>query len=351
MSQNPIPARPRQLGSRADLARRVSVHGMSIETLLLLALPASGKSELRRYLESLDPQVARDDLGIGPTVQIDDYPYVHMMRRIGEEVRAAGDEPVFFASNNDPFLDARDWGTLIHLVNFDYDDLSDPPDAPISGAAARWLFARIDRARQMAGIPPAIDPLGSLTRKRLESTLEEEARRLFNDKVAAIPEDLEGRTVVIEFARGGPEGSSLPLAPPYGYGYALSQLSEDILARASILYVWVEPEESRRKNVERAVPGLAGDASILHHGVPESVMRGDYGIDDLMWLLAEGGGSFVITERQDQRYALPTGVFDNRGDLTSFLRNEPEEWSRFELQQLHQELVNATAGIRATQKP
>ena len=126
-------------------------------------------------------------------------------------------------------------------------------------------------------------------------------------------------------------------------------LSDEILDSASILYVWVEPEESRRKNVERAVPGLAGDASILHHGVPESVMRGDYGIDDLMWLLAEGGGSYVLVERDDQRYALPTGVFDNREDLTSFLRSDPEDWSRFALQQLHQELVNATAGLRSLQ--
>ncbi len=324
---------------------------MPIETLLLLALPASGKSELRRYLESLDPNVASHDLGIGPTVQIDDYPYVHMMRRIGEEIRAAGEEPVFFASNEEPFLDARDWGTLIHLVNFDYNDLSDPPEEPIFGAAARWLFARIDRARQLAGMPAAIEPLGPLVRKRLESALEDESRRLFTDKIAAIPENLDGCTVVIEFARGGPEGSPLPLPPPYGYQYALSLLSEEILTRAAILYVWVDPEESRRKNVERAVPGLEGDASILHHGVPESVMRGDYGLDDLMWLLAEGGGSVVPVERGDQRYALPTGVFDNRSDLTSFLRGDQQSWSRFELQQLHQELVNATAGIRSTQTP
>jgi len=319
---------------------------MSIEILLLLALPASGKSELRRYLESLDPKVARNDLGIGPTVQIDDYPYVHMMRRIGEEVRAAGDEPVFFASNDDPFMDPRDWGTLIHLINFDYADLSDPPDEPVSGAAARWLFARIDLARRLAGMPPALDPLGPLTRKRLESTLEEEARRVFIDKATAIPEDLEGSTVVIEFARGGPEGSTLPLSPPYGYQYALSLLSDEILSKAAILYVWVEPEESRRKNVERAVPGLAGDASILHHGVPQAVMRREYGIDDLMWLLAQGGGSVVLIESNGRRYALPTGVFDNRNDFTSFLRSDQDDWSRFELQQLHRELVNATAGLR-----
>ena len=141
------------------------------------------------------------------------------------------------------------------------------------------------------------------------------------------------------------------MAPPYGYQYALSLLSPEILAQASILYVWVEPEESRRKNLERAVPGIEGDASILHHGVPESVMRGDYGVDDLMWLLAQGGGGLVVVETEDQRFALPTGVFDNRGDLTSFLRADHADWSRFEVQQLHRELVNATAGLRTTQLP
>ncbi len=75
-------------------------------------------------------------------------------------------------------------------------------------------------------------------------------------------------------------------------------------------------------------------------------MRNDYGTDDLMWLLAEGGGSFVFVDKEERRFALPTGVFDNRGDLTSFLRTEPESWSPFELRQLHRELVNATAGLR-----
>ena len=319
---------------------------MSIEILLLLALPASGKSELRRYLDSLDPVAARDDLHLAPTVQLDDYPYVHMMRRIGEEVRAAGDEPIFFASNDEPFLDARDWGTLIHLLNFDFAELTDRPDELVTGTAADWLFSRIDRARVSAGMPPAISNLAPLTRKRLNSALEHEAQGVFDDKLTAIPPSLEDRTVVIEFARGGPEGSQLPLPAPYGYQYALSQLSDDILSRAAILYVWVEPEESRRKNVERAIAGREGDASILNHGVPEAVMRNDYGTNDLMWLLAAGGGSFVFVEKGDERFGLPTGVFDNRNDLTSFLRADEDDWSLFETRQLHRELVNATAGLR-----
>jgi hypothetical protein len=319
---------------------------MTLEILLLLALPASGKSELRRYLGTLDPIQAADDLHLGPTVQLDDYPYVHMMRRIAEEVRAAGEKPVFFASNNEPFLEAGDWGTLMHLLNADFADLTDPPPRPPAGSAATWLFDRIDTARAASGLGPAIGALAPMTQKRLVNALETEARTVFDDKEAAIPSTLEGKTVVMEFARGGPEGSALPLPEPYGYQYSLAQLDDTILERAAILYVWVDPEESRRKNIERAQPGPDGDASILNHGVPEAVMRNDYGTDDLMWLLAEGGGSAIVIENGERRFVIPAGVFDNRDDFTSFLRAEEATWSPFELRQLHRELINATAGLR-----
>jgi len=319
---------------------------MPIDILLLLALPASGKSELRRYLELLDPATALNDLRIGTTVQLDDYPYVHMMRRISEESIAAGDKPPFFDSTEEPFRNPRDWLTLIHLLNFDYADLTDPPDPLVHGTAATWLFNRIDRARVLAGLTPSLGELAPLTRKRLQSTLETEAQGVFDEKLAAIPESLEDKTVVIEFARGGPEGSSLPLAEPYGYLHSLQHLSTDILEKAKILYIWVEPEDSRRKNMERAVPGREGDASILNHGVPEAVMRNEYGTDDLIWLLAEGGGSCIFIDKDGKRYGLPTGVFDNRGDLTSFLRADQEEWSPFRIRRLHEELLNATTGFR-----
>ncbi len=318
---------------------------MTLDILLLLALPASGKSELRRYLATLDPATAGKDLHLGPTVQLDDYPYVHMMRRIAEEVQAIGEGPIIFRSSEEPFLESADWGTLIHLVNFDFADLTDAPD-PVEGSAARWLFDRIDAAREELGVGPVISELPPASLDRLASALEDEARALIDEKNAAIPADLGGKTIVIEFARGGPEGSEMPLPAPYGYEYALSQLSDAILERATILYVWVDPEESRRRNVERAVAGRDGDASILNHGVPEAVMRSEYGTDDLMWLLARDGGSAIEVRRGDRTYAIPTGVFDNRVDLTSFLRADESEWSSFELRRLHRELGNATAGLR-----
>jgi hypothetical protein len=319
---------------------------MTLDILLLLALPASGKSELRRYLASLDPATARADLNLGTTVQLDDYPYVHMMRRIAAEVRAAGDTPVFFESDTEPFLNAADWGTLTQLVNLDFAELTTERKTPATGTASEWLFTRIDTARTRAGLPTVMERLGPMTRKRLNAALEAEARSLFETRPTPA-EDQSNQTIVIEFARGGPEESSLPLPAPYGYRHSLGHLDDAILERAAILYVWVEPEQSRQKNRDRAIPGKAGDASILHHGVPEKVMRQDYGTDDLMWLLADGGGSVVYVEREGRHFALPTGVFDNRADLTSFLRAPQEEWSPFKIRQLHRELVNATSGLRS----
>src|SRR5439155_10257299 len=94
-----------------------------IDVLLLLALPASGKSEVRRYLAHLTPEQCRDDFHIGPTVQLDDYPCVHMMRRVSQELRARGQDGVFFDSDDQPMKEPRDWGTLVELLNEDYADL------------------------------------------------------------------------------------------------------------------------------------------------------------------------------------------------------------------------------------
>src|SRR5258705_6446916 len=88
-----------------------------IEILLLLALPASGKSEVRRYLAHLSPEQSRDEFHLGPTVQLDDFPYVHLMRRIDDELAALGQPRLFFQSPERPMIDPRDWGTLIALLN------------------------------------------------------------------------------------------------------------------------------------------------------------------------------------------------------------------------------------------
>jgi hypothetical protein len=310
------------------------------DTLLLLALPASGKSELRRYLASVDTEVAARDFALGPTVQLDDYPYVHLMRRVSEEIRNLGGPPVFFASDRTPFLEGGDWATLIEFVNEDYAALGTQPSIPSEPTA--WLLARFDRAREIVGLAP---PFTGLPREMLASlagALDDEITEYANDRADTVASYEPGvSTVLIEFARGGSEGTQPPLPDPHGYAFSLRHLSPDILGRAAALYVWVTPEESRRRNQDRARPGLTGDASILHHGVPEVVMRGDYGVDDFHWLLEHGSGDAIEVTTENGVHAIPAAVFDNRIDHTSFLRADRSEWDPTLVDELHAALLHA----------
>ena len=314
-----------------------------IEVLLLLALPASGKSEVRRYMANLTPEQCRDEMHLGPTVQLDDYPYVHMMRRISQELRKRGHDGVFFDSDDLPMKESRDWGTLIELLNEDFDDLLHRRKASPASAAA-WLLDRMDRARAKVGAVPAFGRLPAALRAELVASLEPEAADLVRDKNAGVPDTLAGKTVVIEFARGGPDGAAKPLPAPLGYQYSLATLSDEILKRASILYVWVEPEESRRKNHERTDPNDPG--SILNHGVPMAVMLGDYGTDDMAWLIEHSGrpDCVKITSRGKQ-HLIPVARFDNREDKTTFVRGERSRWKPGDIQALHSGLAEALARL------
>ncbi|MEX0827008.1 MAG: hypothetical protein WD184_09710 [Acidimicrobiia bacterium] len=304
----------------------------TIDVLLLLALPASGKSELRRYIEHLGPR--RDQIHLGPTIQLDDYPYVHLMRRISEGQRRLGLAPAFFESDQTPFTDPRDWLTLIHLINQDFAALdSTNPRRDDPG----HLLDRFQAARRLAGIASPF-----ARSEDLERATADDAAALADALPGLAAESMRNSTILIEFARGGPEGSHPPLPFPFGYEHSLAALSPEILRRASILYVWVTPEESRRRNRERALPGPEGDASILHHGVPERVMRGDYGVDDIDWLAASSPepGTIAVAGGGDT-HLLPFSRFDNRDDHTSFLRGEPATWSADSIDPLHAELSRA----------
>jgi len=312
-----------------------------IPTLLLLALPASGKSEVRRYLGSLSLARAEEDFGLGRPVQIDDYPYVHLMRRISEELRHLYETPTFFASDETPFIEPADWGTLINLVNEDYAALGSSLE-PEPGSASGWLLDRIDRARQSVGLRPVLEDVADGEQEILKLAVEQDARRLWLDRRETMAGYGPGATVIIEFARGGPEGATPPLDAPHGYQYSLSQLSHEVLTTASVLYVWVTPEESRRRNIERARPGIEGDASILHHGVPEIVMRQDYGTDDIMWLIEQSDRPGTIrVETSTSVFHLPVAVFDNRTDKTSFLRGDPGKWPNEAVAVVHADLQMA----------
>jgi hypothetical protein len=305
-----------------------------IDVLLLLALPASGKSEIRRYLDTLSAGERMETFGLGPMVQLDDFPYVHLMRGISEEAEHLGADPPFF-SGPGPFVDQRDWGTLIHLINQDYAALRMP--GSYEESAGRWLVRRMINARKAAGAGSLFDILDTDVVRKIEEAIDGEARTLLEEVSARRLEP--GGTVLIEFARGGPAGSGCPLPAPLGYQYSLSMLAAPILERSAALYVWVTPEESRQKNRERSIPGEEG--SILHHGVPEQVMADNYGMDDFRWLMSQSQTDDTIEVKSgDRTFELPAAVFDNRGDLTSFLREDPASWS-------DEDLAGLRAGLAA----
>lgn len=316
-----------------------------LDTVLLLALPASGKSEVRRYLHHLSPKVCGDEFHMGPTVQLDDFPYVHLMRRIDDELERMGQRRLFFKSGERPFIDPRDWGTLIHLVNMDYDDLvarKDLKPAPV----APFLFDRLEAAAAKVGVPARLAKLSAGARRQVAKILEKESAEWLKEKLAAYPDTLKGKTLVIEFARGGPDGSKMPLKAPFGYEYSIGQLSPAILEKAAILYVWVTPGESRRKNQARTDPDDPG--SILHHGVPLEVMMNDYGVCDMDWLESQSKTKGTIAVKAGGKsYVLPIGRFDNRQDKTSFLRAEPKDWAPADVKAVHEGLRGALDRLAA----
>ena len=328
-----------------DIATETSVSSASnpIEILLLTALPASGKSEVRRYLSSLSAEECLSQFGIGETVQLDDFPYVFIMSRISKELVARGEEGMFYLSPALPFRNPKDWGTLIQLVNEDYEDLVSS-NKPSPESAAEWMFDRIDSARLKVGAEPALNLLSDDIRKELLLALEEDACAFLEKKNAGIPESLAGKTVVIEFARGGAESSTMPLPAPFGYKYSLSQLSDNILDKASLLYIWVDPAESRRKNLARANPNDPG--SILNHCVPQAVMYGDYGVDDIAWLLETSNiANTICVKKGDVVYNIPLGRFDNRIDKTTFVHTPVEEWNKSDVAGLRAGLEEAFAPL------
>lgn len=310
-----------------------------IDVLLLLALPASGKSEIRRYFSSLSPVELKESFGIGQILEIDDFIYVHMMRRISEEFVKEGLPAPYFISGFLPFKDSCEWATLMHLINEDYSDIVNKK-TPKYSSAAFWLFDRLDSAREKANLAPVFKFLDPDVKRLIAKKIENEAQKIIDEKIDTASKDLSDATIIIEFSRGGPSDSTFPLPYPYGYGVALSLLDESILKNSAILYVWTTPEESRRKNEARRDPNDPG--SILRHCVPLSVMYTDYGCDDIDYLISTSKIKGTINvETKGLSYNVPIGRFDNRKDKTSFLRDPISSWKDTDVQSLQKGLEKA----------
>ena len=293
-----------------------------LDTILLIALPASGKSEVRRYLMNEKREERIEKFHLNDTVQLDDYPYVEFMRETDEALNELGMSPVFFENAEGRFLHAEDWGVLLKLVSQDYEVITHPEmDTPV--ASADEIFTRIDEARTAVGAPSVFEYMDEDKRALLAEKMHAKAEWVIKELFGKRPDSLEGKTVVIEFARGGEDGAKMPI--PFGYEWSLSNLAPEILKKAAVLYIWVTPEESRRKNRARAIPGA--ENTVIFHGTPEIVMLKDYGCDDIEYLMEKSDvpGTIVI-EKEGVKYHLPIARVDNRVDMTTFVRDEPETW-------------------------
>ena len=314
------------------------------DTLLLLALPASGKSEVRNFLTQKNP----DLFHMGPTIQIDDYPYVHFQLLIDEELVKLGQPRIYHLEDdkggrNGPFIHSFDWPALIQLLNADYHEiLTGKPENPEH--AAKRLFEKLDASAIAVGGHARLSTLPADILKKLEEALEKDAREVFDAKIKHFPKNRDGHIIVIEFARGGPADAN-PLPKHYGYAGSLPWLSDELLERAALLYVWVDPEESRRKNRERAVPGA--DHTILFHGTPESVMYQDYGRDDMIELRdkSDRENTLKLTTPAGKTHYVPISVFDNRKDLTTFCRKDVKDWTEEEIKALDDGIRDAAISL------
>ena len=287
-----------------------------IDTLLLLGLPACGKSVIRCYLSAEANHSL--EAGLGPTIQLDDFPYVAFMWQIHGIVAEAGFGPTFFDDTGVRFADLRAWSALIHLINEDHAALVDP--RPVPERPAGWVIERLEHAYALAGIGSPFTGLPTAARQAALDGIAGAAEAFATEWVARGRPP--GSTVVIEFARGGPADADPPMTPPFGYGHAFSLLSAEILRRAAVLYVWVTSEQSRARNHERARPGAQG--TTLHHAVPDAAMDAYYGRDDMNWLIEQSDHPDTITVRaHGSTYHMPFARFDNRREVAALRGDEP----------------------------
>jgi hypothetical protein len=316
--------------------------GELIDTLILIALPASGKSEVRRYIFEGNREDRIKNFHIDENAQLDDFPYVHFMGRTDDELEARGHQRYFFQEKNGRFRFLPTWGVLLRMVNDDYAILKGGLPTPKPDVEA--IFARLDKAMVGVGGETFFADMDAGLKAELVTALQPDADFMMNELWEHRPESMEGRTTIIEFARGGPDGAEMPLTRPHGYAWNLSNLAPEILEKAAVLYIWVDPAESRRKNRARYIPGEEG--SSLHHMAPEVVMFGDYGTCDIAYLMEQSSKpSTIRIEAHGKTYDLPIARFDNRDDKTSFLHRDPGTWTDGEVGALRGALVGPMADL------
>ena len=326
-----------------------------IPVVLLCALPASGKSETRAFLRSLPVEKSRAEFKIGfPTVQLDDYPYVEMMRIFDNELQKLHQKRTFYWSEYFPAMNNYVWGALMRLLNEDYFDVINNKVIE-TAEPMKWIMGRFDRVFTELGFEAPFAKYDADTIQKLITKFDPHCANFLKEKNEYARTYNKDRTIIIEFARGGGAGSErypdfFPLPDPFGYQYSLRQLCPEILSNCAMLYIKVTPEQSFAKNLSRAPPiGWDGSGDIFHC-VPEMVMKFDYGCDDFEYMLKvseQPDCLTVVSDADKKKYFIPVGIFDNTEDLTTFCRGKPEEWPKESIDKIYKATTTAFTGLLA----
>ena len=213
----------------------------TFDILLLIARPAAGKSEVIDYLKQTDLDTRRRRFHIDEFEEIDDFPMLWTWFEEDDILSRMG-LPRLHTTEDGYFKAHYLWDLLIHRINLEY-------------------------------------------RKRLRDN----------------PAYHDGRTTIIEFARGSEHG---------GFARAFEHLSSEIVQRAAILYIKVSYQESLRKNRQRFNPDRPD--SILEHGLSDEKLERLYRESD--WEAVSAADPEFITI-QDRR--APYVVFENEDDVTT----------------------------------
>lgn len=121
----------------------------------------------------------------------------------------------------------------------------------------------------------------------------------YSKKIVKDPGYHDKKTTLVEFARGG--GQAIH--------HALSFLSDEMIAKASLLYIRVTYEESVRKNRRRARKGE--EDSILYHSLPDEKMEFYYKTNDWDQLEAKDPNFIEV-----KGHKIPYAVFENMPEKT-----------------------------------
>jgi hypothetical protein len=121
----------------------------------------------------------------------------------------------------------------------------------------------------------------------------------YKKKVLKDPAYHDKMTTLVEFARGGENAIH----------HALTFLSDEMLSKASLMYIKVPYEESVRKNRRRARPGQ--EDSILFHSLPDEKMEFYYKTNDWEQLTAKDPNFIEV-----KGHKIPYCAFENMPEKT-----------------------------------